>query len=693
MRKVQEKLINRAIQNNYSESIIELLSDESISVKTLQVIYNFLRNFKEENVSKDKLFDLLQLSEQFTDELNIQQQKEGNSYRYSDLYLIDMFSFVCKSLETKSIGFDSLYDNISNIVASNMPVREKSLKIFILRDNDEEIVSDEEAFDLLVKYPIFDSFSYFKTFIIDSFLALKQECNYEILNRTMNDLYSNPNLQPFRYTLDSKITFYKNYIFAKANGVTLDEFLKILHDDGSDSKYLTSSDKLKWFVAEKKYFKFFEYIEGNCFKSDNIDFKDYTSGRYYSPLAREWFFLDIEILSLLEAASNLIMQKHINSRSFSVQGSALRLRISVSYTGVSFCFMTGNKYNVCTCLDEDDNENVVKHKKVMMDWQLPKQARTLFFPYNEENIYIKNHEKFTPGNIRMFSALANRESNRWFDQVYSFLLRDFVDRNINNGCYTFKDLLTYFENDEYSSGAFPPIKISDAIKYSGNLNMLMQSVYKTANFVNWNRCNLIYCYSLMKIRNKITSQSWDYLQNGLNDLSHDKPFNIVRYLEERIQKSDMDVYFIVSDYVAMCRQMKRKINLLYTSESKLRDAHDELAVKYREKYTPVIKIPKGSKFLKLRKILLEEFEWIKTRKRICKEGEVQHNCVASYADDVNKDRCAIYSLVRDGNRYTIEFQKYENRYTINQLFGVCNSDAPDEVFDYVSSFITQGASA
>lgn len=74
------------------------------------------------------------------------------------------------------------------------------------------------------------------------------------------------------------------------------------------------------------------------------------------------------------------------------------------------------------------------------------------------------------------------------------------------------------------------------------------------------------------------------------------------------------------------------------------------------KQTPVVKITKETKFKLLRKILPPEFEWIKTRKRLIEETVMQHHCVWSYADKINKDKCQIYSYVdEDGKRYTLEF--------------------------------------
>lgn len=52
-------------------------------------------------------------------------------------------------------------------------------------------------------------------------------------------------------------------------------------------------------------------------------------------------------------------------------------------------------------------------------------------------------------------------------------------------------------------------------------------------------------------------------------------------------------------------------------------------------------VPKNSRFKDLK--LPSEFEYITTKKRLVKETAVQHHCVWSYTNSINKDRCAIYS--------------------------------------------------
>lgn len=106
-----------------------------------------------------------------------------------------------------------------------------------------------------------------------------------------------------------------------------------------------------------------------------------------------------------------------------------------------------------------------------------------------------------------------------------------------------------------------------------------------------------------------------------------------------------------------------------------------------------VSVPKNSVFYPLRELLPSDFEWIKGGKRLREEGIQMKHCVNVYYRNINDDRCAIYSLVMDGKRYTIEFvaistKKYR-KYRIRQIFGYHNSVCPDEVRKYVKNIITK----
>lgn len=156
----------------------------------------------------------------------------------------------------------------------------------------------------------------------------------------------------------------------------------------------------------------------------------------------------------------------------------------------------------------------------------------------------------------------------------------------------------------------------------------------------------------------------------------------------------------IADYIHMCRQSKIKIRLDIRSIRQLHNLHNRIAVnpqRYR-KETGVVKVPKKSKFLALREMLPEEFEWITTRKRLILETELQHHCVWSYADFITNDTCAIYSFVdtnteqnKNGGskRYTIEFRQKNGRYYVQQVQGKHNAVNADGMREYIDRLLNE----
>lgn len=156
------------------------------------------------------------------------------------------------------------------------------------------------------------------------------------------------------------------------------------------------------------------------------------------------------------------------------------------------------------------------------------------------------------------------------------------------------------------------------------------------------------------------------------------------YMDNLNNNEDFD-YYIVNDYVNMLLMDKQKINLKIKSYNRLKEEHDVLMIKTRAKQLDKIKIPKNTKFKRLK--LPNDFEKITSTKRIVQESEIQKNCVSSYIDSINRDNCAIYSLLYDEDRYTIEIKKKNNLYYWVQIAGFANSQPPREVVEYVEDAI------
>lgn len=272
-----------------------------------------------------------------------------------------------------------------------------------------------------------------------------------------------------------------------------------------------------------------------------------------------------------------------------------------------------------------------------------------------------------------------------------------------------KDIMAYSVRDYDLLPAFA----CNEITAGHTLNEVMNAHYKNAGFVDWSRCDLRLGYFIMqalplvneKSRNFLLANKYMSFEEFMKTYcvhakriyvdpeikrADSRRYVVKRFLSEIIQKrigADEDA--IIYDYVNMSEMLHRKILVMFTSERKVNDAHDDLVKELTAKNTPRVKVPKNSKFNRLAKLLPDNMEWIKSKKRLVQEGSEMHNCVACYADDINKDSCAIYSFMYNNKRYTIEFVTYKNRYSIKQLYGVCNSEPDADVEDYVKGFLAK----
>lgn len=266
------------------------------------------------------------------------------------------------------------------------------------------------------------------------------------------------------------------------------------------------------------------------------------------------------------------------------------------------------------------------------------------------------------------------------------------------------------KNDNKYHTCIPPIPLSE-FKGKHTLKEVMTSYYKNTEDIPWNKVDIKICYAYFKLRKKIEPAGYTILWDWLND--HSKSLTILdtvffeilmsRFTENSYWEN-IDIYgkkqkvtektvrYTVQDYIRFCYRLHKKIRLTFTSAKKMKELHDDYAVIIKNKYTPTIKIPKNTKFKELEKLLpTDEFTWIKTKRKIIREGVEMHHCVATYADLVNKDICAIYGFIRKDNhrRYTIEFRKNKNGYYIEQMQSMCDRGYIEEDYAYVQSLLNK----
>lgn len=326
-------------------------------------------------------------------------------------------------------------------------------------------------------------------------------------------------------------------------------------------------------------------------------------------------------------------------------------------------------YSNRLCINQSSNGEI-SHQL-----QYKKKLKIIMFDSSAIYYKCKYNERLVPLSLK--TLLIHKHNPYLYDFIQNYF------SYLSKKHPIFRDILKYIQIDKQ---CFLPLKINDIVQYH-SLKEMFQANYKLANNINygWNKRSINLSYMIIKAwnivniadRNKLLQiTDWNFDDKyGLSVRYNIKTF-LSNYIISNIKcENDID---IVEDYIEMCLDRKEKINISFKSIKKVKEAHDELSEKNYMKRTPGVKITKESKFKLLRKILPPEFEWIKTRKRLIEETVMQHHCVWSYADKINKDRCQIYSYVdEDGKRYTLEFVIRKGKYVCVQMRGLANSEPPE----------------
>lgn len=283
-----------------------------------------------------------------------------------------------------------------------------------------------------------------------------------------------------------------------------------------------------------------------------------------------------------------------------------------------------------------------------------------------------------------------------------------------------------------------PVDYNDIVKYH-TFEQAFKNKYISVK--NWNRNDINILYVTSKVSSYVTEKSKnkvleyadtdgfykmlaEYSSNNVNFCRRYTRYNLYKdgiylflrnYLQNLIRKkqSDNDIFNIliqmekidyesslkhayevakryIDDYVRLCLQTKTKVQLNLSSIKRIVELHDELINTKKNREMPTIHIPKNTVYIKLRKLLPKEFEWIKTKKRLLKESEIQHHCVWTYGGKINADKSAIYSFVYapENKRYTIEFVYSNNgKYKIRQMQSCCDKGHSKEAYEYVKNFL------
>lgn len=411
---------------------------------------------------------------------------------------------------------------------------------------------------------------------------------------------------------------------------------------------------------------------------------------------------------LKKLADTFITGLHSGSLKDCMKSVSFHIKHSVSYIWIpadkSSFSVSLNSYKRADLYGMEEGYHIVSADK-----EYYKGIKLVFFynggVYIERN--IKRLEKLTPFTINDLAKVRLFYGDKGYRIVVK-LLEDVMTGN------AFKDILCQMEKRFLFK--FPPLSLNE-INGKHSLEEVMLAKYAGKELIKkikFNKTDLAVGYMIYKTYNRVNEGSRAILLDAKNHT--DMLFQIHdRYYDGKIWYNDeqdflADVLYIhilqyegepysdfdmisIHDYVATCKRTKDKVNLRFRSYKKFMEAHDEESIKYQNIFVPEIAISANSGFMKLRTMLPEkEFEWITTKRRIIAEGNSMHHCVATYADKINKDKCAIYSYAepKTGKRYTIEFGKFrgeENRYRIAQIRGVCNASCPAEIKKYIESFL------
>ena len=301
-----------------------------------------------------------------------------------------------------------------------------------------------------------------------------------------------------------------------------------------------------------------------------------------------------------------------------------------------------------------------------LDYGKKDRSDKIVYFYNTGEFYkeIKEKSILIPINLQEIIKLISVYGNMITDFLYPYFEMLAEDNKIYLDVLRIMRSTTTTNNNIYYS-CVPPIPLSE-FKGKHTLKEVMTSYYKNTEDIPWNKVDIKICYAYFKLRKRIEPAGYTILWNWLNDHSElltisDSVFTEIlmnRFNEDSYWKS-LNIYgenqkvtketvrYTVQDYINFCHTLHKKIHLTFTSAKKMKEFHDDYAVIIENKHTPTITIPKNTKFKGLEKLLpADEFIWIKTKRKIIKEGVEMHHCVATYANLVNKDDCAIYGFIK-----------------------------------------------
>ena len=709
MRKTVEKIIKSANKHNYSNDIIDILKREDLSIDIIKNIDNYYYINREYYASEEICNEINRvLSFPFAGS-----QKE---YKKKLSYCLPKYYKDCilGSINKRRIFFLNDYEGFNETYA-----------ILLQRNISYCII--KKIYNFIKKYHIHESDILKFTFYIKQLTNID---NIEFLFTVWSECYM--------FGEKNNVADYDLY-FQEFGALIISTSLTILDQDFAIEEYIKKNElPVGYSCLYDAKFKFYtDYI---CKPSELIS------------MITKNFDLDAKYVN-----SDMAIQYNSTQQENEKISKCISLANEIDtclklYSKTGLLYMCIRENNIYIKLTKYPMINILRSsgEKKYEEYCAGDPTTMQFYISPSGDIYQKAKYKkgYYPLSVKQLIELMEYKYNDDFVRFIKLYIDYLISKNV-----FFKDVLT-----DCKENCLMPLTVNECMNYH-NRAELIKGKYKKAEGINiqWNKRNLNLNYIIIKSMpyvdskgkeilkqiktfdlSKININKWggykykvkDFLYeiirkniednfkkeyekkkklmyektqdelSELQDILPDEQDSLIRYDYNFNNDFNNELERIIYDYIRMCfnnRNSKVKLNIKSVSE--IRNRHDDINRNTNtDKNTGNVKVPKNSIFNELRNILPEEFEWVKTRKRLILETKVQHHCVWSYYSLINSDECAIYSYVdKDGSkssddvsrRYTIEF-RYDHKtkkYYVNQTQGRFDRVNSSKMTEYINGLL------
>lgn len=727
MRKGQIAILNQAKQDELNDNIISILKREDLTLKQLNDISHYCyEQIYIHNQNQDDIYnEVLRIVENkwisgFTlpygfcgKDTLLNSSKKRNIFKLYDYLNIGKYR---KENPSKCADMYNLYNLYVELLYNDIQFKHiKSL--YRLYKKDKTILNCFNNYRLPnINNSNIVFYTHFLEYIINELDKGETFHNYVFSNRMTEQVF-NKNCE----NIDLNKMLFEYFLSLTSN-------IELPYDETNFDKYFIKENGVYYLNFEKIVVEKYPPITKAVLKS--FDFKLLrNSYSYYNNIIQ----MNEDIF---DKYKQLVMDNGITVTLNNIK--SISTKIVIKTNGTINIYIREYKGNTILSSGELQTYDETKSNK----------NDIVIFPNGD--IYKKTkNEKLVPISFKELYALRNLNND-------TKKLVDCIISEVSKMTPIFKDISRDFE----ITNLFP-IKFNDLYKYHTK-NELMKDMYGLAKDlpINYNKININLSYlivksynyvndrskkiliqlkdkdnSILKLVNRCITKSWQrltykrkvffflqsiiiYTINEKTDCGKTRK----KYIEENlnfIAENILDAEFYefadncadnmliqVGDYVNMCiynnKRVKQKVDLSISNVHTLIVKHNDVSWLSRKSGTKPVKVPKDSVFNDLRKILPKEFEWIKNRKRLILETELQHHCVWSYADKISSDMCAIYSYVdKDGSkslcndgkpkRYTIEFNfnKQDGTYYVVQVQGKYDAVNSSDVQNYIYKILNE----